>query len=281
MAISALINRHLFTTRVFDSGALTVLASVIHQFGEPGRYHVTIRHGDTVVGTTPFEVSADSTATQLNLDLAVLGAAPGSRAAFTRTARGPRGARKGAGQAGEAGEKDCGCHGGGAAGAHASGASASASAAGVPTVSPKGYVQFFVSQGAGGYSASVAKEGGNKFLFDTTMLGSGDLFAVSLLTPATFSMANKAGSATGTIAVSFSKEVAARLKATAPVYVDVSKGAFATKEVHLSSGQGLVFRIKDAARIVVQQETEPPQPRARATTARRFYRVPPIPPRKP
>ncbi len=143
MAISALINRHLFTTRVFDSGALTVLASVIHQFGEPGRYHVTIRHGDTVVGTTPFEVSADSTATQLNLDLAVLGAAPGSRAAFTRTARGPRGARKGAGQAGEAGEKDCGCHGGGAAGAHASGASASASAAGVPTVSPKGYVQFF------------------------------------------------------------------------------------------------------------------------------------------
>jgi hypothetical protein len=272
MAISALINRHLFTTRVFDSGALTVLASVIHQFSEPGRYHVTIRHGDTVVGTTPFEVSADSTATQLNLDLSVLGASPGSRAAFTRSARA---AVKGAG------EKDCGCGGGGAAGAHAHGASASASASGMPGVSPKGYVQFFVSQGAGGYSASVAKEGGNKFLFETTALGSGDLFAVSLLTPATFSMANKAGSATGTIAVSFSKEVAARLKATAPVYVDVSKGAFATKEVHLSSGQGLVFRIKDAARIVVQQETEPPQPRARATRARRFYRVPPIPPRKP
>jgi hypothetical protein len=38
MAISALVNRHLFTTRVFDSGALSVLASVIHQFSEPGLY---------------------------------------------------------------------------------------------------------------------------------------------------------------------------------------------------------------------------------------------------
>jgi hypothetical protein len=261
---------------VFDSGALTVLASVIHQFSEPGRYHVTIRHGDTVVGTTPFEVSAEATATQLNLDLSVLGAAPGSRATFVRSARATI---KGAG----AGEKDCGCGGGahGAVRAHAAGAaSASASGSGLPSVSPKGYVQFFVSQGAGGYSASVSKEGGDKFLFDTTALGSGDLFVVSLLTPATFSMANKAGSATGTIAVSFSKEVAARVKSTVPIYVDVSKGAFATKDVTLSSGQGLVFRIKDAARIVVQQQSEPPQALAKATAARRFYRVPPVSPRK-
>jgi hypothetical protein len=292
MAISALINRHLFTTKVFDSGALTVMASVIHQFSEPGRYHVTIRHGDTVVGTTPFEVSAESTATQLNLDLAALGGSPAARvaAAFTRT-RNARAAGTGAGAG--AAENDCGCGGGGSgaaahAHAHAAGAAGAggaappAAASGVPRVSPKGYVQFFVSQGAGGYSASVSKEGGDKFLFETTQLGAGDLFAVSLLTPATFSMTNTAGAATGTIAVTFSKEVAARLKTTVPVYVDASKGTFSTKAIQLSAGQGLVFRIKDTARIVVQQQTEPQaQARTATPTARRFYRVPQLRPRKP
>ena len=66
MAISALVNRHVFTTRVFDSGALTVLASVIHQFPEPGKYIVSIRRDDAVVGSTRFEVVADGPM-QLNI----------------------------------------------------------------------------------------------------------------------------------------------------------------------------------------------------------------------
>ena len=260
MAISALINRHVFTTRVFDSGALTVLASVIHQFSKPGLYYVTIRRGDAVLGTTRFEVSAESGTTQLNLDLAVAASPSAVRRSFVRSARGASAA-------------DCNCGGarGTTAGAH------EATAAATPAVSPKGYVQFFVSQGEGGLSASVARADGDKVVFDTTTLGSGDLFALSLIAPATFSMVNKLGSATGTSSVTFSKEVARRLKATAPVYVDASKSAFAPKDIQLSSGQGLVFRVTDAARIVVTQESEPVQAAARdRRDARTFRRLRPL-----
>src|SRR5262245_4911524 len=233
MANAVLINRQLFLTRVFDSGALTVLSSVIHQFAEPGLYYVTIRRGDAVLGTTRFEVVTESAPTQHNIDLSTAGPAS-ARSPFLRSARGSA-------------AKDCNCEHHGAAAIPQSGAAAT------PTVSSKGYVQFFVSQGEGGLSASVARADGDKVLFDTTALGPGDLFALALLAPASFSMANKLGNATGTITVAFSSEVARRLKTTAAVFVETSKSAFSPNNVQLSSGQGLVFRVTDAARIVVTQ----------------------------
>jgi hypothetical protein len=270
MAFSTLVNRHVFTTRVFDSGALTVLATVIHQFSDPGKYIVSIRRGDTVLGSTRFEVAADAP-TQLNIDLAA-GGIPGKSNPFDRSAR--------AAKAGTS-AKDCGCGGGGGR-THA--ASAAAVPAGAPPpkiVAPGGYVQFHVSHGEGGLSAQVRKEQTDKILFDTTVLGTGDLFAVSLLAPATFTLANTAGTATGSVTVSFSKEVARRLKQTTPVYVDVSKSAFTPKDLQVASGQGLVFRVQDAARVVVTQKTDPtPQVRdAGRPTTRRIYRVPPVKPR--
>jgi hypothetical protein len=85
-------------------------------------------------------------------------------------------------------------------------------------------------------------------------------------------VANKLGSAKGTIKVTFSKEVARQLKTTAPVYVETSKSAFAPNDIALSSGQGIVFRVTDAARIVVTQETEPVQAAPRDRPARRTFR---------
>jgi hypothetical protein len=266
MAISAQINRHVFTTRVFDSGALTVLATVIHQFADPGKYIVSIRRDDAVVGSTRFDVVADGP-NQLNIDLAA-GGIPGKASPFERSARA------------SAGAKDCNCGGGGAA--HA--ASAAAMPAGAPppkVVSPQGFVQFHVSHGEGRLSAQVRKEQTDKILFDTTLLGTGDLFAVSLLAPAKFTLANTAGTATGSVTVTFSKEVARKIKATTPVFADVSKSAFTPKDLQVSSGQGLVFRVQDAARIVVTQQTDP-APHVLDTgkpQTRRIYRVPPVKPR--
>ncbi len=275
MAFSTLVNRHVFTTRVFDSGALTVLATVIHQFAEPGKYIVSIRRGDTVLGSTRFEVAVDAP-NQLNIDLAA-GGIPGKANPFDRSARAAR-AKAGV----RAGAKDCNCGGGGSAGgAHAAGAQAMPSGAPPPKiVSPQGFVQFFVSHGEGRLSAQVRKEQTDKILFDTTLLGKGDLFAVSLLAPATFTLANTAGTAAGTVTVSFSKEVARAIKQTTPVFADVSKTAFTPQDLQVSSGQGLVFRVQDAARIVVTQKTEPtPQVREARPATRRVWRVPPVKPR--
>src|SRR5262249_43913921 len=152
--------------------------------------------------------------------------------------------------------KDCHCGGSGAGGGGHE-AAAVASPAGAPApliVAPTGYVQFFVSHGEGGLSATVRKQQTDTILFDTTQLGTGDLFAVTLLAPAKFTIVNTLGTAKGTATVTFSKAVAARLKATAPVYVDATKSAFTPADVQLSSGQGLVFRVKETARITVTQE---------------------------
>jgi hypothetical protein len=262
------VNRHVFTTREFDSGALTVLASVIHQFPEIGKYIVSIRRGDTVLGSTRFEVVADGPM-QLNIDLAA-GGIPGKANPFDRSARVAKAS---------AATKDCGCGGGSA---HA--ASAQAVPAGAPPpkiVAPQGYVQFHVSHGEGKLSAQVRKEQTDKVLFDSTLLGTGDIFAVSLLAPAKFTLANTAGTATGTVTVTFSKEVARKIKQTTPVFCDVSKSAFTPKDLQVSSGQGLVFRVQDAARVVVTQQTDPAsQTRDTGRPAtRRIYRVPPPRPR--
>jgi hypothetical protein len=73
------------------------------------------------------------------------------------------------------------------------------------------------------------------------------------------------------------------VKTTTPIFVDASKSAFAPKAIAISAGQGLVFRVKDAARIVVTQQTDPAPAATKdagGPTARRFYRVPPVKPRK-
>jgi hypothetical protein len=286
MAFTALINRHVFTTRQFDSGALTVLASVIHQFTDPGHYIVSIRRGDTSLGSARFDVVANSTSMQVNIDLAA-GGIPGKLSPFLRSARAAKAKSGGAG--------DCNCGGssasaggsgggvGGGGAAVAAGAAATSHGAPPPAVvSPQGYVQFFVSHGEGGLYALVHKAGADTIAFDSRTLEAGDLFAVSLLAPAKFDLKNTAGTATGTVSVSFSKEVAAKIKTTPPVFCDVSKSAFTPKDLHLSSGQGLVFRITDAARVVITQQTDPnPQVRARGhAAARRIYRVPSSKPRQ-
>jgi hypothetical protein len=80
--------------------------------------------------------------------------------------------------------------------------------------------------------------------------------------------------------VTLSKEVARSLKATAPIYVDASKSSFDPKDIQLASGQGLAFRVTEAARIVVAQESEPSVMVARdRKTAWTFRRLRGIPPR--
>jgi hypothetical protein len=240
----AILNRHMFTTRVFDSGALGVLGSVIHQFREPGRYEVVIRQKDSVVRSFRFEASESSSNMQLDIDLAsVIRAATGAK-------------------------EDCGCD--GAKGATGPGV--------LPTVSPKGYVLFYVSQGDGGYAVSVGREGGEKPVFDSTALGEGDIFAVTLLAPTRYAMTNRTGGAKGTIVVSSSSDTAKSLAAMSASYVETRREAFAPNTVKVVSGQGIVFRILETSRVVIEQQEEPEsEARAGGKGKRRFYARPQIP----
>lgn len=113
------INRQIFETATFDSGALGPLTSVVHQFSTPGVYLALIRHNGKAVHEARFEVSAASNNMQLDVDLAT------QDSSLTKTAA-------------------CHCE---------QGVSTQ-----LPAVSPKGYVLFYASTGTG-YSVVAGLQG--------------------------------------------------------------------------------------------------------------------------
>jgi len=213
-----LVNRQLFTQRVFDSGSLGVLASVIHQFQQPGRYEATVFRLGVPVATFSFVVDEKSEAHQLSIDLA-----------------GIDGSKKD--------KEDC-C----------------GKKAETRVVSCKGYVLFYASRGTG-YSVRVGTADEKEPAFDSQRLSKNDLFAMSLLDPAKYSIVDRIGGAKGGITVGFSAEDAKRLKSLDPAYVEARGSALEPADTRLVSTQGLVFRIHQSSRIVVERQGPTPKER--------------------
>lgn len=69
---SRLFNRYLLTQFNLDSGALTMLGVVMHNFSEPGLYQATVLQGEQEVGSFVLQVDEKSPATQVDIDLARL-----------------------------------------------------------------------------------------------------------------------------------------------------------------------------------------------------------------
>jgi hypothetical protein len=149
--------------------------------------------------------------------------------------------------------------------------------AGLLTVSPKGYVLFFASKGTGGYAVTVgdAREK-ERPVFDSQNLTTNDLFVLSLLEPTAYHMRNSLGTAKGEILITFSPKDGPRLKSLKTEMVEVGKEKFNPAQVRLTATQGLVFRVTDSARIVIEPKTrgrkEPPSP-----SPRRFRPIVPRP----
>jgi hypothetical protein len=235
--MKATLNRHPFTATAFDSGSLGALTSVIHQFSSPGRYVAVVQQAGRGVGSVVFEASEASTNLQLDIDLS-------SASVAGRTS------------------VDCDCK---------------VRVADLLVVSTKGYVLFHASKGEG-YSTAVGFDDpkGNP-LFDSTKLREGDLYALSLLRPAKYSIVNSAGKAKGTIEVTFSQTDAKRLRALETQYVQAGLDTFTPANLKVTSTQGIVFRVTDAARIVI--ETDPEEPLHKPRPSVRFV-IPKPPIRK-
>ncbi len=119
-------------------------------------------------------------------------------------------------------------------------------------VSPKGYVLFHVSSGSG-YSAMTSEREG-RAAFNSATLQDGDLFAVSLLEPAGYTMKNVLGSATGGIVVTLTSKAAKSIKTLETCHIDVNQKKFNPERVELTASQGLVFHVKDSARILIEMK---------------------------
>lgn len=121
-------------------------------------------------------------------------------------------------------------------------------------VSPKGYVLFHVSSGSG-YSVSVKNENGDNS-FNSKELTKGDLFALSLLKPGEYSIVNKLDSGKGGVEVSFTDSDAKNIKDLETSYVEVTKNKLTPNNVKLVSSQGLVFKVSDSSRILIEKGAE-------------------------
>lgn len=216
--MKAQINRQLFNTTTFDSGSLGLLAMVIHQFREPGVHHVLVKKNREVVAQHSFIVDEESEKMQLNIDL--------SQPGHHHTGSHHKG-------------KDCCCH----KGHHRE------------RISPKGYVLFHVSKGTG-YSVSVADSSG-RAKFESTKLGEGDLFAVSLLKPGVYQMVNKLGKSEGEIHVEpLTPKMGPKAKNLETLFVEVTPKGFEPRSLKAFSTQGIVFRIQTGSRIVITPKKE-------------------------
>ena len=232
-AMNSKVNIQLIKTTTFDSGALGMMAMVVHHFHSAGHYRAAIMEQGRAVTDVDFEVDEKSEVMQLDIDLA---------RAF---------------QSAKARPEACGCK---------------SEKQTTRVVSPKGYVLFHASSG-GGYSVTVSNAGG-KVVFDSTKLGDSDLFAVSLLEPGDYSMTNTLGSAAGEIVVSLTPKMAKEIKTLETRYIDVSEKAFAPERIELTSSQGLVFRIKGTARILIEKKYPSRAERAKPTI--RWQKLPTV-----
>ncbi len=220
--MNAKVNLALLNTTRFDSGALGMLAMVIHAFTEPGRYRGSVLRAGSVVSDLEIMVDEKSDVMQLDIDLAAI-------------AKQPRPDARDA--------KDCHCH--------------PESSSPPRVVSPKGYVLFHASSGSG-FSVNLSHVSGNS-KFDSTQLNKGDLFACSLLEPAQYQGLNTRTKAQIEIAVVFPTDLQegmrARLKAAESMNIKVQDGAFQPAKLDVISTQGLVFQINEAARIVIEKKS--------------------------
>ena len=214
--MNAKVNLQLLNTTRFDSGALGLMAMVIHPFTQPGHYRgMVLLHGKAVADFR-FMVDEKSDEMQLDIDLATINQRAQGRIV----------------------ERAADCNSDGAL---------------TQVVSPKGYVLFHASTGTG-YSAKVAHVEG-RAVFDSTELNSGDLFATTLLEPAQYSAKNTLGKASADINVSLPEDLKKQLTTMEAVNISIDCGKFNQDHIQLTSTQGIVFQINESARIVIDKKS--------------------------
>jgi hypothetical protein len=119
----------------------------------------------------------------------------------------------------------------------------------VYSVHPSGYAVFHVSSGAGGYSVTLTKAG-KPHAFDSRLLQAGDIFSAVMLRPGTYKARTHDAAASLNISVSYpagDRKIA--YKPSAPARVVYAGGRFTPSEVTLKPAQGLVFEMKQEARV--------------------------------
>jgi hypothetical protein len=201
----------LFTQIGLDSGALTLLGSVVHPVPEPGIYRLVVNRDGREVGELDIEVT-DGGAAQLDVDLSSVG--PGA----SKPARG-----------GCCGSDDVqhDLRPGGHLLLHVGEGPGRYSAA----------------------LFAVGDDKGRPVL-DTTLLGPGDTFAATVLRPGRYRVTAPASGAEAVLVVRYPVRGKEPYRPADPIQVTVGNG-FDPKELEIGPAQGIAFHVTSSARIEI------------------------------
>jgi hypothetical protein len=213
-------DQNLFTQIGLDSGSLTMLASVVHTFSEPGEYRGAVHLGEKVESVFYIKADNNSPVAQVNLDLGSLSASPSS-----------------------APSADCCCEDG------------KKRTGNEFVVNPKGYAVFHVSAGAGGYYVHLrkAEEDPKQKIFDSRKLGEGDIYSAVILRPGRYSVTNTLTKvAAGELIVRYPSVGKTGYRPPPPVRIEVGEKGFQPNKIEVDPGQGLSFHFKQPSRIKIE-----------------------------
>jgi len=218
---------NLYTQIGLDSGALTMLGTIVHRVKEAGQYRGALHVGPEVKAVFSVSAEDDSPAAQATVDLSRLERLPAAPLSAT----------------------DEGCCGGeakGSSGGHRY------------TVNPRGYLLFHVSSGAGGYYVHLRRvdaPDGDKG-YDTRTLSGGDLFTAMILRPGRYSIVNALARSRTEAVVHYPRVGEKAYVPAAPLRVEcTANGLEHPGRLELGVGQGLIFHAQVPARIEIRLET--------------------------
>lgn len=234
-----MLDQHMFTQIGLDSGALTILGAVVHNFPERGAYRGVVLRNDRIETTFYLMVDENSPASQVHIDLARLNDLP-SKACCTSDHPEP--------------------------GPHF-------------VVNPKGYAVFYVSSGAGGYAVHVGTidAGPKPKSFDSRELREGDLFSATLLRPGKYVVTNVKTESKLEIEVAYPRMGKTAYSPPDPIKIECTSDGIRAEHTKLRPAQGQLYHFKTPSRIIidlVEPNDGPVRPREKSVgQTRRFPRI--------
>ena len=208
---------YLFKQTGLDSGSLTMLGSIVHQFAEPGEYRGVSLRNNQRDAVFYLKIEEGSPVNQVNIDLAAL-----------------------AGGAEQ--PSSCICESGGGGAQHF-------------LLGAGGHAVFHVSGGPGGYELHIGRSGKEPQPreFDSIELKGGDLFAATFLRPGVYTVRNLAAKERGKagleIDVAYPRAGKTAYQPPAAVRVECVREGFRPAKLELQALQGCIFVCQVAARI--------------------------------
>jgi hypothetical protein len=226
-------DRNLFTQIGLDSGALTMLGTIVHSFSKPGQYRGVVHEGEQVKAVFTIDSNNSSANAQTSIDLASL--------------------VSGAESSHPAGCECC------------EGSLSKDLRAPAFTVNPGGYVLFHVSRGSGGYYVHVRRTDAEKEDkgYDSRTLGAGDVFTAIVLRPGTYSIVDSLTRAKAELVVTYPKRGEKRYQPPPPVRMVCGEKSFEPNHLQIDPGQGVIFETRAHSRILVKLESPDDGPKAK------------------